>query len=407
VSLMTSNQESLVAPNQVKATDQQVHIPLVAPMEVSALLSGHVNSASASDQDVSNHPSSTSIHASANSPDQLPHNVSDRVPLNVSDQVFRNVSIPLNAPVSANATLPPTTASPSVSDLRVAQAPLGASDQVPSVASNQVSSGTSDKEDSSPTACSGQLNSDNELPQVLSEKDTHHKPRFSIVWRVLRALKAILFAVLVAWIVAMGYPNISSESLSILKQALGRFPPLLTQPTAVAHGPETAQFLELTMALAAQPTAIAHDPEKAQLLELAGTLASKRYVRATGITQVTACTHVPPPTESPRISIVVCTVTETVTVTATQSVTISADLERPTVLPGPEADWSRDSELRLKRILHLLLLYSPLPLLVSLPIFAPPSLHQQALSLHVSPFPLRTSPSPLHVLPFRPTHQPC
>ena len=51
--------------------------------------------------------------------------------------------------------------------------------------------------------------------------------------------------------------------------------------------------------------------------------------------QATACTHVPSPTESPAISIMVCTVTETVTVTATQSVTITTDLERPTVLPGP------------------------------------------------------------------------
>jgi hypothetical protein len=258
--------------------------------------------------------------------------MSDHASLNISDQVFRNASIPLNVPVSANAALLPTTASSNVSDLRVTQAPLGASDCTPSAASNQVSSGASNEEDTS----RGQLNSDNELPQVLSEKDTHHRQRFYIAWRVLRALKAILVVVLVAWIIAIGYPSISSESLSNLKQVLDHFPPLLTQPTAVAHGSETAQILELTMAPATQPTVIEHVPEKAQVLELAATLASAdRYVRAAGVTQVTACMHVPSPTESPAISILVCTVTETVTVTATQSVTITADLERPTVLPGP------------------------------------------------------------------------
>ena len=322
VPLTTSNQESPVAPNQV---DDRL------PMEVSALSSGHVNTASASDLEpitVSNPSFSASTHASANSSDQVRLNESDHVSLNVSDQVFHNTLVPPNASVSATATLPPTTASPSMSDLRVTQAP--------SVTSNQVSLSTSDKEDSSPAAHSAQLNSDNERPEVSLEKDSHHRRHFSIAQRISRALKAILLAALV--VVAVGYPNISSECLSNLKQALDRFLPLLTQPTAVVYGPQTAQFLEPTVALPTQPAVIVHDPEKAGLLELAG-LAPDRYMeelhlRATGITQATACTHVPLPTGSPAISIVVCTVTETVTVTATQSVTITTDLEKPTVLTG-------------------------------------------------------------------------
>ncbi|EDQ99720.1 uncharacterized protein LACBIDRAFT_334835 [Laccaria bicolor S238N-H82] len=364
VPLTTSNQEPLVVPNQVDDRS------LMAPTEVSTSSSGHVNAASAPNQEpitLSNHSFGASTHASANSSDQVRFNVSD-VSLNVSDQVLRNASdqvlrnasvppianasippnafIPPNASVtpnvsvipnasaSATTTLPPTTASTNMSDLKVTQAP--------SVTSNQVSSSTSttDKEDSSPTARSGQLNSENDL--LSSENDSHHGQHFSTARRVSRALKAILSAALVAWIIAAGYPYISSKSLSNLKQALDPFLPLLSQPTAVAYDSETAQFLKPKVALATQPTVIAHDhdPEKVGLLEPTTRLTPERYMeefqlRAAGITQATACTHVPSPTESPAVSIVVCTVTETVTVTAIQSVTITTDLNRPTVLPGP------------------------------------------------------------------------
>jgi len=247
----------IMVPNEVPPIMVLNQPPSIAPSQEEPITSSDHNSSSAS------------THASANLSDQVPLNVSNHDSLNISD---RNPSIPINAPVSANATLPPTTASPNVSDLTIAR-------------------------------------------------------------RVSRALKAILLMVLVAWIVAIGYPNVSGESISILKQALDRFLPLLTQPSTV----ENAQFLEPTMALATQPTVIVHDPEKARLLEPAAMLASKRdmeelHLRATSITQAMACMHVPSPTGSPAISIVVCTIMETITVTATQSVTIT---ERPTVLPDP------------------------------------------------------------------------